>query len=145
MNFPSKYKRQIFTALHFSIFILFLYSAISKVITFELFVNTLDKSPFFINIKTTWIAVLVIMIEILIPATLFFELTSRIGYLFSFFLLFVFTGYILLMMRFSPYMPCSCGGLIETLSWNQHLYFNVVYMAISALLYFRFTETKSEN
>lgn len=135
----SHYKnfRRLINILHFAVFILFLYSAITKSLDFDLFVNTLDKSPFFLNINTKAIAIAVIVLEIIIPIFLFFELTSKIGYFLSFFSLFLFTGYILMMMKFSPYLPCSCGGLIELLSWTQHIYINIVFMIISALLFFK--------
>jgi len=30
----------------------------------------------------------------------------------------------------APEMPCSCGGVIELLSWNQHVVFNGVFILI---------------
>ena len=135
MNFLCKNKKYILLAFHYSIFIVFLYSAISKSMNVELFINNLDKSPFFFNLNTKFLAFLIITIEFLIPGVLFFESTSKIGYISSFFLLFVFTGYILMMIVFSPYLPCSCGGLIEHLSWNQHIYFNILFMCFSFILF----------
>ncbi|SDO58114.1 hypothetical protein SAMN05421820_116121 [Pedobacter steynii] len=127
---------------HYLIFILFLYSAFSKANKFELFVNNLDKSPFFANTYTSYIAIIVIAIEFLIPILLFSNRTTKLGYLLSFLLLFMFTGYIIMMMTLSPYLPCTCGGLLEVLSWNQHIYFNLFFMAISFMLYSFFTEVE---
>lgn len=135
MSFHYKNKRHNLLILHYCIFILFLYSAISKSMDFELFVNNLYKSPFFSNLNPKLLAIVVIAIEFFIPAVLFFDSTSKIGYLSSFFLLFVFTGYILMMFWLSPYLPCSCGGLIEALSWEQHVYFNILFMIFSFTLF----------
>jgi hypothetical protein len=120
--------------LHGAIFVLFLYSAINKTMGFANFVNELDKSIFFGNLNTTAIGYSIVAMEYLIPVLLFFVSTSKLGYVLSFFLLTSFTVYIMLIFKFSPYLPCSCGGLIAALSWSQHLVFNVVFMAFSAFL-----------
>jgi len=28
-------------------------------------------------------------------------------------------------------MPCGCGGVIEKMSWIQHLWFNLIFLALS--------------
>lgn len=123
-------------AFHYLIFILLFYSAVSKIIGYDLFVNNLDKSPFFKGINTSIIAIGVIGLEILIPILLFFNSTNKAAYLLSFSLFSLFTGYIIMMFLFSPYLPCSCGGLIEKLSWEQHIYLNIVFIILSAALFF---------
>ncbi|MBS1605323.1 MAG: hypothetical protein JST42_21845 [Bacteroidetes bacterium] len=124
------------TFLQCLVFFLFLYSGITKTMGFGLFVNGLDKSLFFDDFDTRIIGMLVIGAEFAIPVLLFFEATVLYGYLLSFVLLLLFTAYILLMFLLSPYLPCSCGGLIESLSWRQHVFFNVAFMGISLLLFF---------
>ena len=50
----------------------------------------------------------------------------------------MFTAYIVVITRFSEYVPCSCGGVLEKLSWDEHLVFNVGFVmlaAISILIY----------
>jgi putative oxidoreductase len=37
----------------------------------------------------------------------------------------IYTGSILL--HFSPYVPCSCGGVIKHLTWTQHLFFQSLF------------------
>ncbi|WP_430981144.1 MauE/DoxX family redox-associated membrane protein [Sphingobacterium faecium] len=143
MIFLSKNKNIILGTFHYLIFTLLLYSAVSKIAGYDLFVNNLDKSPFFKGINTNLIAVGVISLEILIPVLFFFNKTTKVAYLLSFFLFFLFTGYIIMMFLFSPYLPCSCGGLIEKLSWKQHIYFNIVFIIFSAVLYL--IEKKDEN
>jgi hypothetical protein len=135
MTFRYKHSYAL-TFLQSLVFFLFLYSGITKTIGFGLFVNTLDKSLFFNDFNTRFIGIFVIAAEFAIPVLLFFESTALYGYLLSFLLLLLFTAYILLMFLLSPFLPCSCGGLIESLSWRQHIFFNVAFMAISLLLFF---------
>jgi putative oxidoreductase len=135
MILAYKSRKHVLILCHYLIFILFLYSAFSKANKFDLFVNNLEKSPFFANTNSFYIAIIVIATEFLIPILLFSNRTTKLGYLTSFLLLFIFTGYIIMMMTLSPYLPCTCGGLLEVLSWNQHIYFNVFFMAISFMLY----------
>ena len=46
-----------------------------------------------------------------------------------------FTLYIIDMMTFDKYLPCSCGGIIETLTWAQHLCLNIalLFLAIAGI------------
>ncbi len=131
-----RYKRSyLLTFLQCLVSFLFLYSGISKARGFGLFVNTLDKSLFFTDFNTNFVGGFVVVAEFSIPVLLFFESTALYGYLLSFLLLLLFTAYIILMFALSPYLPCSCGGLIESLSWGQHILFNLVFMVISLVLF----------
>jgi len=136
MKLISNYYKQIFNFLHYLLFALFAYASFSKLTDFDLFVNNLDKSPFFIGLNTALLAGLLICSELIIMLFIFFEKTCRLGYFLSFLLFFLFTGYIFLILKFSPYIPCSCGGLIDKLSWVQHIYFNILFMLISIFLFF---------
>ena len=42
----------------------------------------------------------------------------------------IFTLYIGYMVAFVPKLPCSCGGIIQKMSWNQHLIFNVGFILL---------------
>lgn len=48
----------------------------------------------------------------------------------------MFTAYIVIILHFSYFVPCSCGGILEKLGWTEHLIFNVVFvlLAIVAIL-----------
>jgi hypothetical protein len=142
MTFRYKFS-YVVTFLQCLVFFLFLYSGITKTIGFGLFVNSLDKSLFFDAFNTRLIGMLVIGAEFAIPVLLFFESTVAYGYLLSFLLLLLFTAYILLMFLLSPYLPCSCGGLIESLSWTQHIFLNVAFMGISLLLFYNKNKKKT--
>jgi hypothetical protein len=110
--------------------ILFVYAAVSKLTEFENFNIQLAKSPLFIGFYRI-VAVLIPAIEILIALSLAFPGSRLIGLYASFDLMLIFTLYIVSITRFSEYIPCSCGGVIGKLSWNEHLVFNIIFIFIS--------------
>jgi hypothetical protein len=49
-------------------------------------------------------------------------------------LLLIFTGYIsLVQLNYYGRIPCSCGGVIRYMTWNQHLFFNLFFIAITGI------------
>jgi hypothetical protein len=44
-----------------------------------------------------------------------------------------FTLYIILLLRFSSDLPCSCGGILEQLTWPQHIVFNSIFAFLAIL------------
>ncbi|WP_068247739.1 MauE/DoxX family redox-associated membrane protein [Hydrotalea flava] len=114
----------------------FLYSSLQKIIDFDNFISTLSKSPFLYNkfIKET--GIFIILIEIAIVLLLISNRLKVWGFLFAFLVLLLFNGYIILMLVYSPYLPCSCGGFIEELTWRQHIVFNFVLIIFSLCGYF---------
>jgi hypothetical protein len=111
--------------------ILFVYAALSKLGSYERFTVQLSKSPFITSISTL-VAWSIPTVELLIALLLTIKRTRLIGLYASFFLMSLFTAYLMIMLNFSYYIPCSCGGVLEYLSWNQHIVFNVFFIAISA-------------
>ena len=72
--------------------------------------------------------------EIAISLALLFESTRLLGLYASLILMIVFTIYTgIVLLHFFPYVPCSCGGVIRKLTWRQHLFLNLFYVAISAI------------
>jgi hypothetical protein len=115
---------------------IYLYSGLEKIIDFEKFVSTLSKSPFIPYELVKLTAVLIIIIEILLVIFISSSKFKLYGFLISFLLLLLFESYIVLMIIYSPYLPCSCGGFIEYLSWNQHIIFNMILMILSLVCYY---------
>jgi len=111
--------------------ILFVYSAISKLIDFENFQVQIAQSPL-LSAFANPIAYGVIIGELLIAILLSISKTKKIGlYLFLGFMI-AFTVYIYLILNYSPFVPCSCGGVLEKMGWNEHLWFNL-FFSISAM------------
>lgn len=110
---------------------IFIYSGLQKIIDFENFTSIISKSPLIPTGISKQIGFLVIVIEILIVFLFFIKRFRLTAFLLSFFLLLLFEGYIILMLLYSPYLPCSCGGFIEQLSWTEHIFFNLALMVLS--------------
>lgn len=73
------------------------------------------------------------MIELFTAGLLTFSKTSFYGTIMSVCLLIVFTGYIALVkLNYFDYVPCSCGGVISSLSWEQHFVFNLFFVVLAA-------------
>jgi len=55
----------------------------------------------------------------------------------SFSLMVMFTAYIIAITKFSDYIPCSCGGVLQNMSWNQHLIFNIgfILLAVAGIIF----------
>jgi hypothetical protein len=45
----------------------------------------------------------------------------------------MFTTYIVIILNFSENIPCSCGGILENMTWGQHLVFNCIFIIIGAI------------
>ena len=111
--------------------LLFVYAALSKVSDYERFTVQLSKSPFITSFSKL-VAWSIPAAEMLIALMLVIKKTRLLGLYASFFLMSLFTAYLVIMLNYSYYIPCSCGGVLEKLSWNQHIVFNAFFIAISA-------------
>lgn len=126
-------KRSTWVEIISSLFILlFLYTAISKLINFETFRNGLHAYPS-IKEKATIIAWFVPLSEIAVSILLFFPKSRKSGLWGSLALMVIFTAYIAYMLFFSKIRACSCGGVIEKMTWNQHFIFNLFFTLLAML------------
>ena len=112
--------------------LLFVYTAISKLLDFSNFKAVLVKSPL-IGSFAGIISIVLPLIELFISALLIIPQSKIKGLFLSFLVMCVFTIYLGLMILFSAELPCSCGGVIGSFSWSQHLIFNVI-VTILALI-----------
>jgi uncharacterized membrane protein YphA (DoxX/SURF4 family) len=111
---------------------LFVYAATSKLLDYQNFTIQLGQSPLlspFAGILA-WAVPgleLVISLFLLLPK-------YRLAALFaSFSLMAMFTAYIYIILNYSAFIPCSCGGVLEKMTWDQHLLFNIAFIILAAL------------
>jgi hypothetical protein len=109
---------------------LFIYAAISKLKDLPVFRLQLARSPFIGDYAPIIVFVLPIF-EISIAILLIFPHKRLWGLYCSLFLMTLFTAYLFSMLHFSYYIPCSCGGVISTLTWQQHIVFNAFFILLS--------------
>lgn len=110
--------------------ILFLYTGISKLTTYEEtkygLAEVLMLKPFAPVIAFTlpWIEFAIVMMMI-IPRWRLKGFYSALG------LMSLFSVYIIGLLSFTDKLPCSCGGVIAKLSWPQHIVLNLAFIAMA--------------
>lgn len=120
------------------IFLLFAYTASSKFFDMHKFVFQMSLAPVPL-MKTLAPALgwLVPTIEILIVAAIFFGIfysTIQMRAIYAtVILLSAFEIYIGIMLLSHSKLPCTCGGIISTMGWGQHLLFNAVFILSGTL------------
>lgn len=130
-NQPYCMKRNIIVEMISALFILlFVYTAINKLLDGASFETTLSKSPFLGNIAGT-VAVGLPLTEMFIALLLLAPRSRRIGLYASATLMVLFTLYLSYMIAFTPKLPCSCGGVLKQMTWNQHLIFNLFFTGLA--------------
>ncbi|WP_084421224.1 MauE/DoxX family redox-associated membrane protein [Algoriphagus vanfongensis] len=73
-------------------------------------------------------------VELLLALLLLFSASRWWGYLGSILLLAIFITYVgLIWVGAFPRVPCSCAGVLESLSWAEHFYFNLLLIGIAVL------------
>lgn len=115
--------------------LLFVYTGISKLFEVSNFAGTLSKSPLLGN-YAGFISFALPLAELVVACLLFFPKTRKLGLWSSLSLMIAFTSYLVYMIYFTPHLPCTCGGVLATMSWKEHLVFNIAFttLAIFALL-----------
>ncbi|HEU5051887.1 MAG TPA: MauE/DoxX family redox-associated membrane protein [Hanamia sp.] len=126
----------------FLLTLLFVYAAAAKFLDVTNFRHQLSLSPFIGGFAGT-IAIVLPLVELATAALLTIKNTRFYGLLASLLLLMLFTGYIAAMLLSGVHLPCSCGGVISSLSWKEHLIFNLFFLAITIVAFV--TENKERK
>jgi hypothetical protein len=112
--------------------ILFLYTGITKLMDYSIFKEQLADSPILSSVAKP-VALLLPWAEFAIVLMLIIPRWRLKGLYASFLIMIMFTAYIIALFTISTEMPCSCGGIIDLLTWPQHLVFNVTFILLDAL------------
>lgn len=115
--------------------LLFCYAAISKMLDFENFQLQIGQSPL-LSAFAEFISYTVITVELVIALLLLVTNLRRVGLYASTALMSAFTIYIFLILNYSDFIPCSCGGILEKLGWAEHLIFNIVCVILGVVAIF---------
>lgn len=117
-------RKLIVDAAVFIYILLFVYAALTKLLEYQKFAIQIGQSPMLTDYATL-LAWAIPFLELAISALLIIPFTRFVGLHAAFGMMVMFTTYIILASRFSDYVPCSCGGVLESMTWTQHLFFNV--------------------
>ena len=112
--------------------ILFVYAASSKFFGFDGFRIQLGQSPI-VTAYADWVAWGIPILELVIVLLFIIPRCMLLAFYASFSLMVMFTTYIVLVLNFSDFVPCSCGGVLEDLGWTEHIVFNLAFVAIAAI------------
>lgn len=135
LNMTPGFKKNIVEVICLLYIMLFTYAAISKILDHHDFSIKLGQSPLF-SAFAGWVAIGIPIIELLIVFMLCVPRWRFTGLFASFSLMVTFTAYIVIILNFSSYIPCSCGGILQDMGWTEHLIFNIIFIifAVVALL-----------
>jgi hypothetical protein len=128
----SDFKHLIVVSVSYATALLFTYAAVSKLIDFENFQVQLGQSPL-LSAFAQYISYVVPISEIILAIALSNSKYRKVALKASYLLMILFTTYIYVIINFSAFVPCSCGGVLEKMTWSQHLAFNIIF--IIALLF----------
>lgn len=132
MRVSKSIKDNIVTVVCYLFILLFVYAAVSKLLDFNTFQNQLGQSPL-LSAYAHWVVWTVPISEILIAILLCVNRCRILG-LYGFYgLMVMFTTYIIIILNFTSFVPCSCGGVLEKLGWTEHLIFNIAFIVLSGI------------
>lgn len=123
-NFLIRYKGIVLEIICFLFVLLFAYTGLVKLLGHERFVIVIFDSPLLTDFAG-FLSWAVPIIEFLVAVMLVIGRLRLLGLYVSFSLMVIFTGYIIAILNFSEKIPCACGGVLEKMSWTQHLFFNI--------------------
>lgn len=116
----------------FLFIILFGYAGGTKLLEYQKFTIQIGQSPLLTNYAGV-IAWLVPLVEILIVGLLMIPRLRLIALYASFTMMVIFTAYIIAILNFSYHIPCSCGGVLAALGWQEHLIFNIAFVLLACI------------
>ncbi|MDX6187816.1 hypothetical protein SGQ83_00500 [Flavobacterium sp. Fl-318] len=131
MKLTQSHKRIFIEVICLLYILLFVYAAISKLLDFENFRVQLGQSPL-LSAFAGLIAWIIPLLELFIAVLIFVKRWRIIGLFGAFSLMVMFATYIYIILNYSSFVPCSCGGILEKLGWGEHLFFNLVFIILAA-------------
>ena len=111
--------------------VLLVYTATDKLAHLITFRAMLLQSPL-LQPVAGWFSLALPVSELTIAALLLFPQTRLYGYYATTIAMILFTIYVGYMLAVSAHLPCSCGGVLKSMTWKQHLLFNMVCTLLAA-------------
>lgn len=116
----------------FLFIILFLYTGISKLMEFDIATEQIALSPLLAPIAG-FVVIFVPIAEIVTSLLLFFPKSRIYGLWATLALMIAFTGYVIYLINYNDQLPCTCGGVLEQLSWPQHRALNITLTLLAII------------
>jgi uncharacterized membrane protein YphA (DoxX/SURF4 family) len=116
----------------FCFILLFVYAATSKLGDYQKFHVQIGQSPL-LSPFSEWVTWVIPFSELGIAILLAFQRFRAMAMYAAFTLMVLFTAYIFAITHYIEYVPCSCGGILEHMNWNQHFYFNLFFVMLAVI------------
>ena len=112
--------------------LLFLYTGIEKLGERGEFEAAMSRSELIEPIASilSWtvpVAELIIVLMLFIPAL------RRAGLIAATVMMSLFTAYIVYILNYYEKLPCTCGGVIEQMTWKEHMILNIAFLVLGAI------------
>ena len=123
-------KELVIDIITYLLILLFSYAALSKLGDYDTFRLQLLQSP----ITTAYAGIISIVLpsgELLVVLALILPATRLTGLYASLFLLSLFSVYIYVLLHYSFYISCNCGGILGHMKLDTHFWFNIVFLVIT--------------
>ncbi|WP_456867506.1 MauE/DoxX family redox-associated membrane protein [Galbibacter sp. BG1] len=134
MKWYQKHTGLITEIISYLFILLFVFAGVTKLMEGDLFFNNLNNSPILSGKETaTILSWAVPILEIVVAILIAWPMTRLKGLYSAQILIIIFTFYVSGIVFFSPYTPCSCGGIITLLSWPEHLILDVGLILLSII------------
>lgn len=114
----------------FLLIVLFMYTGMSKLLNREAFMRQLGKNSL-LQASAGVISIGLPITEIFGALLLAIQKTRAYGLILCSALMILFTLYTAGMLMSHSQLPCTCGGVIASMSWKQHLIFNIIFTALA--------------
>jgi uncharacterized membrane protein YphA (DoxX/SURF4 family) len=112
--------------------LIFTYAATSKIFDYKGFYIFLQATPH-LAVAAKFLVWALPASELFISLLLLIPSFRNIGLFAACIMMITFTIYIAYMLLTHSHLPCSCGGIISTLSWQEHLWLNIFLSLIAAV------------
>ena len=134
MKWVVRYRGIIVEVIYLLFIVLLTYAGLTKFLEGHRFYDNLRNSPIIggetLASLASW---MVPLAELAVALLLVKSRTRLIGLYGALGLMLLFTGYTVAIVFIAPYRPCSCGGVISLLSWEQHLVLNILFLLLAIL------------
>lgn len=114
--------------------VLFVYTACTKLMEHQRFFLAMKKNPLieeYAGFLSWWVP----LSELCIATMLVLPRQRRAGLLASAITMAIFSVYVIYMVSTFTDLPCTCGGIIQQMTWQQHVVFNITFTTLAAIAY----------
>ena len=125
----DKTKKVALEIICFLFILLFTYAAVMKLRDVQKFTVQIGQSPLLTNFAGI-VAWVIPISELLIAGMLAITRFRLMGLYAAFSLMVMFTAYITAILTIDKNIPCSCGGVLESMGWTEHLIFNIGFVIL---------------